>query len=91
MPVDIEVVRNFWNKRPCNVRHSAKKLASSEYFSEITNRRYKVEPHIKEFADFTIAQGGSLAKNGQDLLFNLVEHYPKPVIAAVNGFALGGG
>tara|TARA_B100001287_G_scaffold197138_1_gene166786 strand:+ start:7455 stop:8231 length:777 start_codon:yes stop_codon:yes gene_type:complete len=46
---------------------------------------------IKEFADFTIPQGGALAQKGQDLLFNLVEHYPKPVIAAVNGFALGGG
>ena len=46
---------------------------------------------IKEFADFTIAQGGVLAQKGQELLFNLVEHYSKPIIAAVNGFALGGG
>ena len=46
---------------------------------------------IKEFADFSIAQGGTLAQKGQELLFDLVEHYPKPVIAAVNGFALGGG
>ena len=46
---------------------------------------------IKEFADFTIAQGGVLAQKGQELLFNLVECYSKPIIAAVNGFALGGG
>ena len=46
---------------------------------------------IKEFADFTIAQGGVRAQKGQELLFNLVEHYSKPIIAAVNGFALGGG
>ena len=46
---------------------------------------------IKEFADFSIAQGGALAQKGQELLFNLVEHYSKPIIAAVNGFALGGG
>lgn len=46
---------------------------------------------IKEFADFTIAQGAVLAQKGQELLFNLVEHYSKPIIAAVNGFALGGG
>ncbi len=64
MPVDIEVVRNFWNKRPCNVRHSAKKLASSEYFSEITNRRYKVEPHIKEFADFEKYEGKKVLEIG---------------------------
>lgn len=46
---------------------------------------------IKEFADFTIAEGGALAQNGQDLLFSYIENMSKPVIAAVNGFALGGG
>ena len=46
---------------------------------------------IKEFADFTIAQGGQLAQNGQEILFDFIENLSKPVIAAVNGFALGGG
>ena len=53
MPVDIGVVRNFWNARPCDVKHSKKEPASPEYFEEVTKRRYKVEPHIKEFADFS--------------------------------------
>lgn len=46
---------------------------------------------IKEFADFSIAQGGELAQKGQELLFSFIENMSKPVIAAVNGFALGGG
>lgn len=46
---------------------------------------------IKEFADFTIAQGGELAQKGQETLFDLIENLSTPVIAAVNGFALGGG
>ena len=46
---------------------------------------------IKEFADFNVAQGKELAANGQEILFNKIENYNKPVIAAVNGFALGGG
>ena len=46
---------------------------------------------IKEFADFSIAQGGELALNGQKVLFTFIEKMQKPVIAAVNGFALGGG
>jgi enoyl-CoA hydratase len=46
---------------------------------------------IKEFADFNIAQGGELALRGQQTLFDFIEQLSKPVIAAVNGFALGGG
>jgi enoyl-CoA hydratase len=46
---------------------------------------------IKEFADFNQEQGKALAADGQTKLFNKVENLKKPVIAAVNGFALGGG
>lgn len=46
---------------------------------------------ISEFADFDVKQGGKLAAKGQELLFDFVEHLSTPVIAAVNGFALGGG
>ena len=46
---------------------------------------------IKEFSDFDIKQGADLAKNGQEILFNHIENLSTPVIAAINGFALGGG
>ncbi len=46
---------------------------------------------IKEFADFGVEQGKELAARGQRTLFDKVEQCSKPVIAAVNGFALGGG
>ena len=46
---------------------------------------------ISEFANFDVSQGEKLAKNGQTLLFDFVENLSTPVIAAVNGFALGGG
>lgn len=46
---------------------------------------------IKEFADFDIENGKDLAKQGQEILFDLLQNLSKPVIAAVNGFALGGG
>lgn len=46
---------------------------------------------ISEFASFSIEDGKKLSKEGHDVLFNLVESLNTPVIAAVNGFALGGG
>lgn len=45
---------------------------------------------ISEFLGAGIEAGTALAKKGQDLFFK-IENAPKPVIACVNGFALGGG
>lgn len=46
---------------------------------------------ISEFADFSVEEGGRLAADGQEQLFDFVENLSTSVIAAVNGFALGGG
>jgi len=46
---------------------------------------------ISEFVHFSEEEGGRLAKIGQEKLFNYIENLSTPVIAAVNGFALGGG
>ncbi len=46
---------------------------------------------ISEFANFSGVEGGVLSQQGQNTLFNVVENCQTPVIAAVNGFALGGG
>jgi len=46
---------------------------------------------ISEFAHFSVEEAWQLAAEGQKLLFNLVENLSTPVVAAINGFALGGG
>lgn len=46
---------------------------------------------ISEFANFSVEEGAQLAQQGQELLFDFIENLRTPVIAAVNGFALGGG
>lgn len=46
---------------------------------------------ISEFAHFGVAEGKNLAASGQEKLFDTVERLNTPVIAAINGFALGGG
>ncbi len=45
---------------------------------------------ISEFKHFNMEEGKNLSAAGHDI-FNNIERFPKPVIAAVNGFALGGG
>ncbi|MBC8987179.1 enoyl-CoA hydratase/isomerase family protein [Pedobacter sp. N36a] len=46
---------------------------------------------ISEFAAYSGEEGEALARNGQHQVFDAIENCPKPVIAAINGFALGGG
>jgi 2-polyprenyl-3-methyl-5-hydroxy-6-metoxy-1,4-benzoquinol methylase len=50
--VSVEKVREYWNSRPCNIRHSPKPVGSKEYFDEVEARKYAVEPHIPLFAQF---------------------------------------
>ncbi|MCB0699047.1 MAG: enoyl-CoA hydratase/isomerase family protein [Chitinophagales bacterium] len=46
---------------------------------------------ISEFTSLDSKGGEALAKKGQDNVFDKAENCPKPIVAAVNGFALGGG
>ncbi|TAD85413.1 MAG: enoyl-CoA hydratase [Bacteroidetes bacterium] len=46
---------------------------------------------IAEFTSLDGSSGKNLAQLGQQLVFNKIEQCPKPIVAAVNGFALGGG
>jgi ubiquinone/menaquinone biosynthesis C-methylase UbiE len=48
----IDDVKSYWNRRPCNIRHSNKPVGSKEYFDEVEARKYFVEPHIPGFAEF---------------------------------------
>src|SRR3569833_1022373 len=46
---------------------------------------------IAEFAEFDSTQGEELARKGHKNVFDYIENSSKPIIAAINGFALGGG
>jgi ubiquinone/menaquinone biosynthesis C-methylase UbiE len=50
--VPIQQVQAYWDARPCNVTHSEKPIGSREYFDEVEKRKFFVEPHLAEFADF---------------------------------------
>ncbi len=62
--VPLERVRDYWNRRPCNLRHSKKEVGSREYFDEVEARKYFVEPHIPAFADFARWKGKRVLEIG---------------------------
>jgi len=55
------------------------------------DRAFVAGADIKEFYQFSVEDGKKLSKTGHEKLFNLVENLDTIVIAAINGFALGGG
>lgn len=41
----------YWDRQPCNVKHSRHPVGTLEFFEEVEKRRYMVEPHILSFID----------------------------------------
>ena len=60
----VEDVKRFWNGRPCNIRHSPKPVGTREYFDEVEARKYFVEPHIQQFAQFNRWKGKKVLEIG---------------------------
>lgn len=48
----LDQIRDYWNRRPCNLRHSQSPVGTKEYFDEVEARRYRNEPHNYQFAQF---------------------------------------
>ncbi|HLV42699.1 MAG TPA: enoyl-CoA hydratase-related protein [Brumimicrobium sp.] len=88
---------NALNKATIQELHDAFKAADADgetraiILTGSGDKAFVAGADIKEFADFNIEDGKALAAAGQMKLFDLIEKLSKPVIAAVNGFALGGG
>ena len=88
---------NALNKQTIQELHDAFEEASkNEHIRVIVltgsgDKAFVAGADIKEFANFTVEEGKELSRAGHDLLFNFIEKMQKPVIAAVNGYAFGGG
>ena len=62
--IPVDAVQNYWNARPCNIRHSVKPVGSEEYFNEVEWRKYFVESHIPGFAEFERWRGKRVLEIG---------------------------
>lgn len=63
----VQHVQNYWNSRPCNIRHSTKPVGSREYFDEVEARKHFVEPHIPGFAEFDHWNGKKVLEIGSGI------------------------
>ncbi|TXG37073.1 enoyl-CoA hydratase/isomerase family protein [Seonamhaeicola maritimus] len=88
---------NALNQETINELHQAFKDADLDEYTKVIiitgsgEKAFVAGADISEFADYSMEEGEYLAANGQKVLFDFVENLSTPVIAAVNGFALGGG
>lgn len=88
---------NALNKGTIQELHEALKTAEKDENTRVViltgsgEKAFVAGADIKEFASFNIEQGQELAANGQEILFTFLQNLSTPVIAAINGFALGGG
>lgn len=88
---------NSLNKQTLEDLHNT--LVEAENESEIKaviltgsgKKAFVAGADIKEFANYSVEEGKQMSSSGHFKVFNFIENYSKPVIAAVNGFALGGG
>jgi 2-polyprenyl-3-methyl-5-hydroxy-6-metoxy-1,4-benzoquinol methylase len=63
----VQHVQNYWNQRPCNIRHSTKPVGTREYFDEVEARKHFVEPHIPGFAEFDRWKGKKVLEIGSGI------------------------
>src|SRR5947209_4527242 len=62
--VPVTRVHDYWNDRPCNIRHSTAEVGTRQYFDEVEARKYFVEPHIPRLADFGRWKGKKVLEIG---------------------------
>lgn len=62
--VAVTQVKEYWDRRPCNIRHSTQPVGTREYFDEVEKRKYFVESHIPAFAEFERWRGKRVLEIG---------------------------
>tara|TARA_B100001057_G_scaffold20858_1_gene19295 strand:+ start:3605 stop:4375 length:771 start_codon:yes stop_codon:yes gene_type:complete len=57
-------IRDYWNAQPCNVKRSQHPVGSQEYFTQLSENRYRMEPHALDLAEFHKWAGKSVFEIG---------------------------
>lgn len=88
---------NALNRKTIEELHEAFKILNDDITIKVIlltgsgEKAFVAGADISEFSHFSVNEGAQLAAKGQELLFDFIENLDTPVIALINGFALGGG
>jgi len=69
----IDRIKHYWNTQPCNVKHSLSEPGTEQYWNEISERRYFVEPHLRDLAGFHQWRGKRVLEVGSGIGSDAVE------------------
>ena len=69
----VDKIKQYWNTQPCNVKHSMSEPGTEQYWNEVTERRFFVEPHLRDFASFHLWRGKRVLEIGSGIGSDAVE------------------
>jgi len=69
----VDKIKNYWNTQPCNVKHSMSEPGTEQYWNEVSERRFFVEPHLRDFASFHLWRGKRVLEIGSGIGSDAVE------------------
>lgn len=69
----IDKIKQYWNAQPCNIKHSLSVSGTEQYWNEVTERRFFVEPHLRDFAGFHSWRGKRVLEIGSGIGSDAVE------------------
>ena len=69
----VDKIKQYWNTQPCNVKHSLSEPGTEQYWNEVTERRFYVEPHLRDFASFHLWRGKRVLEIGSGIGSDAVE------------------
>ena len=69
----VDRIKQYWNTQPCNVKHSLSEPGTEQYWNEVSERRFFVEPHLRDFAGFHQWRGKRVLEVGSGIGSDAVE------------------
>jgi SAM-dependent methyltransferase len=66
-------IKQYWNTQPCNVKHSLSVPGTEQYWNEVSERRFFVEPHQFDFASFNLWHSKRVLEIGSGIGTHAVE------------------